>query len=232
MRVEQLVYGTFPFTQGFTLVSASAGISPALAARVVEVCKSWGEVLSADFRSALTHVPLEGTDEEPGRHLVTRVVRQGTDRGDRMAWFQQVLVIEAEDYRAGGADCFAYAEVGLFKERWFESDRCAALDLELRLLPSRPVTPLAPGETEIVERALSALRAGREVRVQAGRANRTVRRLFQAVLERLSPAERAAISLATFAYRPVRRYGFWCQHEPGGPIPESIGEIQVRVPRA
>ena len=64
INIEHLVYGTFAFTQGFTLVSASPGLPRPLSSKIVEVCKAWGEVHSPEFKHALYHVPLLLTDED------------------------------------------------------------------------------------------------------------------------------------------------------------------------
>mgnify|MGYP001823427242 CR=1 FL=1 len=85
IKIEQLVYGTFSFTQGFTLVSASEGLPRPLSRKIVEVCKAWGEVHTQDFKHALYHVPLllgDDEDEEsepdgPPLHLIGKVIRLG-----------------------------------------------------------------------------------------------------------------------------------------------------------
>ncbi|MCK4414902.1 MAG: hypothetical protein KAY32_15315 [Candidatus Eisenbacteria sp.] len=275
IRVEQLVYGTFGFTQGFTLVSTSAGITPRLAHDAVVVCTGWGEILSPDFRSALYHVPLLGDLEGAGSlddssdpdasrdpdalrdpdashgldrpdrpdgsdgpdegkalvHLVGKAIRQGTDRGDRMAWYHQVLALSHSDYLAAGADCFAFDAAGFFKERWFESDRCTALEVASDVLPRFERESIAATDVPRIREVLAALAEGAEVRLPVGRATRAVRQLQRAVLISLPLRLRARLSLASFAYRPVRRYDFWSLHDQGGVAPATVGEVPVRRER-
>ncbi len=234
IRVEQLVYGTFRFTQGFTLVSASEGVAPQLAQQVVGVCKAWGEILSPDFRSALYHVPLAipaggGDAAESEFHLVGKVVRQGTDSGDRMAWYQQVLVIGATDYLQAGADPFAFDAAGFFKERWFESDRCVPVEVSESILPVLSAEAIPSDHREIAGRLCAAVIGGSEVRILAARATRLVTALFHEVISLMPVEDRARVAVATFAYHPVRHYNLWCLHEVGGPAPERIDEIVYRV---
>lgn len=249
MHVEQLVYGTFDFTQGFTLVSTSAGISAALAREAEAVCKGWGEILSPRFRSALYHVPLAGGEIDPAgegeaagdpaaeppppapRHLIGKVVRQGTDRGDRMAWYHQVLVLSHADYLAAGGDCFAFEAAGFFKDRWFESDRALPLQVDPGVLPGFEHPALAGDEAAVVRAVLAALAEGSEVRLPVERATRSVLELMRTVLHLLPPELRTRLSLATFAYRPMRRYDFWSLHDQGGATPAAIAEVPVRRER-
>jgi len=287
IRIEQLVYGTFGFTQGFTLVSTSAGITSRLAHDAVAVCTGWGEILSPDFRSALYHVPLlgdlegagslddssdpdasrdpgalrdldasrdpgasrdpdvshgsdrpdhpDGSDgDEEGKalvHLVGKAIRQGTDRGDRMAWYHQVLALSHSDYLAAGADCFAFDAAGFFKERWFESDRCTALAVAPDVLPRFERESIAAADVPRIREVLAALAEGAEVRLPVGRATRAVRHLQRAVVMSLPLRLRARLSLASFAYRPVRRYDFWSLHDQGGVAPATVGEVPVRRER-
>ena len=229
IRIEQLVYGTFSFTQGFTLVSTSEGIAGSTAHEIVEVCKSWGEILDPDFRSALFHVPV--ADSEP-LQLVGKVVRQGTDRGDRMAWYQQVLAIPRADYLRTGADCFTYDEAGFFKDRWFESDRCTTLEVEDQVLPRFERATIGPLEIPRLAELARALAGGAELRASAGRSTRAIAALFRKLLNLLPADLRRRVSLTTFAFRPVRRYDLWCIHEAGGGVPSQAQEVRIRPERA
>jgi hypothetical protein len=226
IHVEQLVYGTFPFTQGFTLVGKSAGIDGPLAQAAIGVCKSWGEVGRPEFRSALLHVRLL---EPEDRHLVSKVIRQGTDRGDRMAWYQQVLLLTHEDYLSAGADCFAFEHAGFFKERWFESDQCQPHDVEAGILAPLQAGAVSEEQAPLVQRVALALQDGRAVRFQAGEPCRFIDALCRGALAQLPVERRAQIALASFAYRPVRRYDLWCAYESGGGCPAAVDQVQVRI---
>lgn len=226
LHAEQLVYGTFPFTQGFTLVARSPGLDPALAQAAVQACRSWGEVGRPEFRSALWHLALP---DPHAAHLVSKVIRQGTDPGARMAWYQQVLVLSDADYLAAGADCFAFDKAGFFKDRWFENDDCQPIDVDASLMPALdaaalPAATLAPART-----IAASLERGREVRLHAGRPCRAIDEVCRAALALLAPERRAQVAVASFAYRPVRRYDLWCVHEPGGDCPESAEQVQPRI---
>ncbi len=226
LHAEQLVYGTFPFTQGFTLVARSSGLDPALAQAAVQACRSWGEVGRPEFRSALWHLALPAPHEA---HLVSKVIRQGTDPGARMAWYHQVLILNEADYLAAGADCFAFDKAGFFKDRWFENDDCQPIDVDAALVPALDAGSLSDSAQVPARAIAAALEQGREVRLQAGRPCRAIDEVCRTALALLAPERRAAVALASFAYRPVRRYDLWCVHEPGGDCPESADQVQPRT---
>ncbi len=266
IRVEQLVYGTFTFTQGFTLVSRSEGITPKLAQQAVEACKSWGEILTPDFGGALYHVAVPSGDAGVGgsvtprgedgagaiprsddgagtTHLVGKVLRQGVDAGGRMAWFHQLLTIPHNDYLEGGADPFAYEDAGFFRDRWFEGDQCAALTIDAKMLQpatsagaaatagqgSNSSEPLSPAAQQQVAEVSAALGEGAAVRILASRVTKAVRRLMRGALSELPVERRSEISIATLAYRPVRRYDLWCLYEAGGGEPQRIADVVYRI---
>jgi hypothetical protein len=238
IRVEQLVYGTFPFTQGFTLVSRSEGITSEIAQQAVDACKSWGEILTPEFGGALFHVTgpagtAEATDGAAGSvHLVGKVLRHGVDAGGRMAWFHQVLAIPHDDYLQGGADLFAYDDAGLFRDRWFEGDQCTALTIDAGMLPPPARSgPLAPAAQQRVAEVSAALAEGAGVRIVAQRATKAVRLLMRSALAALPAERRAEVSVATLAFRPVRRYDFWCLYEADGGEPQRVEDVVCRIER-
>jgi hypothetical protein len=247
IRVEQLVYGTFTFTQGFTLVSRSDGITAELAQQAVDACKSWGEILTPEFGGALYHVIARTGDDAASRddahsgggagigasegptHLVGKVLRHGVDAGGRMAWFHQVLAIPHDDYLQGGADLFAYDDAGFFRDRWFEGDQCAALTIDAGMLRTAAAPSVAPDRVAAVSTALAE---GASVRIVAQRATKAVRELMRGALATLPAERRAEVSVATLVYRPVRRYDLWCLYEAGGEEPQRVEDVVYRIERA
>jgi hypothetical protein len=227
IRVEQLVYGTFQFTRGFSLVAASPGLDSDLSHQVVDVCRSWGEILSSGFRNSLYHVPLPAGAAP--LHLVGKVIRQGTDHGGRMAWYQQVLTVGHEDYVTVGADPFAFDEAGFFRDRWFESDECETIHVEPGLLPRFDRSRIAPTDHERIEAMITALAGGLEVRLFAKRATRAVTASLRQTLCMLPVARRAEIAVSSFAFRPVRRFDLWCLHESGGEEPETTAAVNYWI---
>ncbi len=225
IHVEQLVYGTFPFTQGFTLVSKSEGIDGALTQEAVSVCKSWGEVGRPEFRSAIYHVAVPACDNV---HLVGRVTRQGTDRGARMAWYQQVLLVSREDYLLAGADCFSFDKAGFFKEKWFESDRCQALDVDPAMIPA-PAAEIPADHRTLLDQIVPALERGDEVRFQAAHHARLIVQLIREALTLVALERRESLAVATFAFRPVRRYDLWCAYDPAAGTPDRVEDVSVRI---
>lgn len=226
IHVEQLVYGTFPFTQGFTLVSKSAGIDAALTREAVSVCKSWGEVGRPEFRSAVYHVAVPACDNV---HLVGRVTRQGTDRGARMAWYQQVLLVSHADYMLAGADCFSFDKAGFFKEKWFESDRCQALDVDPAMIPASATAEVPAEHQALLDQIGPALERGDEVRFQAAHHSRLIVQLIREALASVPLERRESLAVATFAFRPVRRYDLWCAYDPAGGAPDRLEDVSVRI---
>ncbi len=212
IRAEQIVYGTFPFTQGFTLVGRSPGTDPETAQKAVDACRDWGEVLDPEFRSALFHVT---TDDDPPLHLVGKVIRQGRDAGGRIAWYQQVLILGNDDYLAAGADFFAFDSAGIFKDRWFQSDSCESMQIPESAVPPWDYTSLRPDQLEMALQVAKSACRGAEVRFTAKKHSRDISRIIRAAL-RLAPRQtRARLEVATFAFRPVRHYHIWAAYDTG-----------------
>lgn len=239
MTIEELVYGTFPFTQGFTLVSASPGLATPLSRQIVEVCKSWGEVHDADFRRALYHVPLWGEEAEneetedqdapPLWHLVGKVTRQGTDGGGRMAWYHQVLAINHGDYLAAGADCFAFNRAGLFKDRWFEKDGCSTHFVDREVIPNFSRADMPEQRLAMIEEIAKALVGGHRLRTTARRDTTPMRLLFREAINMLPATFRAALSVSTFSFRSTRQYDLSCVYDSAGSEVKEIGDISFRL---
>jgi len=204
-RIEQLVYGTFNFTNGFTLVSASPGLAEPLTRKIVRICDRWGSVRCADFGSAMYHLPLvdDTTENNPTDkvlHLVVKVVQQGTDRGGRRAWHHQVMVLSHSDYLQCGADCFSFDDVGLFKSRWFEIDQCGVMDVDAKVFPRINPRSIPQAHHQLIISALENLEAGRRVSFSTKLATPLVSKLFREVLCLLPCELRSVISLATFTF--------------------------------
>lgn len=238
INIEQLVYGTFAFTQGFTLVSASPGLTRPVSRRIVEVCKAWGEVHTQEFKHALYHVPLLMGDEDdeeseptgPPLHLIGKVTRQGEDQsGSRMAWHQQVLAISHQDYLTAGADLFSFDKAGIFKDRWFESDECSTLTMDPAVLPRLDRTQIPASHYDLIDRMARALLTDHEVRVPAPQASRAVSTLFREVLNLLPLEIRSLVGLTTFAFRPPQRYDLWCLYESGGTQVDQAENASVHL---
>jgi hypothetical protein len=234
MRIEQLVFGSFSYTRGFTLVSASDGIAPPLMQLAVDTCKTWGEVMRSDFRSALYHrslsLPASAEDGAPRRvHLIGKVVRQGTDDEDRIAWHHQVLIVGDHDYVAVGADMFAFDDAGLYRERWFESDACSAMDLDPSVFASADRRAIPAEQLDAAEAIMRPLLGGQVVRTLASRESALVGRLFRSALSLLPRNLRANLSLATYAYRPQQHFDLCCLHDPDSPVIGSVADVKLHV---
>lgn len=233
-RIEQLVYGTFNFTNGFTLVSASSGLQEPLTRRIVRICDRWGSVRSADFQSAIYHVPL-ADETAPGdpienlRHLVCKVVQQGTDRGGRRAWHHQVLVLSHADYLECGADCFAFNELGLFKSRWFEIDQCGVMDVDPKVFPQLKRTSISPAHHPQIMSILQNLLAGRKVYVASKELTPLVSRLFREVLSFLPPKVRSGLSLATFTFDQDIAFDLFGLNDDSASPPAEITDLSPQT---
>ncbi len=195
IRLEQLVYGSFPFwDRGYDVLARSPACRAEWVSDVLAACQRIGEAPSGVTPSpALFALPLPS-----GPWAVVGVEPQGQDdRGRPGALAFHALLVEPRDYRKAGSDPFAFA--GALRQDWSAGSSLDALiwTVEPRKESSLPGDPRA-------RRVVEALVRGKRVALESPT---PIDGLAREVWPALPDSTRRRASVATWAFGNANRFG-------------------------
>ena len=194
IRVEQLVYGSFPFwDRGYDVLARSPGCRAEWVADVLAACRQIGEAPSGVTPSpALFALRLPS-----GPRAIVGVEPLGLDdRGRPGALAFHALLVEARDYRKADSDPFAFA--GALRREWSAETSLEALFWAVEA-PRSTSPPADPRTRRIVE----ALARGKRVALEsAGPIDGLAREVWLALPDPI----RRRTSVATWAFGNANRF--------------------------
>ncbi len=196
IRLEQLVYGSFPFwDRGYDVLARSPGCRAEWVADALAACRRFGEA-PAGVAAAPGLFALRLAS---GPWAVVGVGPRGVDdRGRPGALAFHALVIARRDYRRAGSNPFAFA--GALRRDWSAGSTLGALAWPIEVGPAHPTEDLAdPRARRVVE----ALARGRRVALEA---DGPIDALARSVWPALPDATRRRASLATWAFGNGNRF--------------------------
>jgi hypothetical protein len=202
LRLEQAVYGSFPFWQrGYAVLSKSAGCRPEWLAEMRTVCQRYGEppvgAVSADSLFALRL--------KSGPWMFVGVHPQGCDdQGRPGALAFHALFVGPWAYRWIGANPFAFA--GTIRRDWCLADSDRALPVATwNAGGTRTSSPAIPARDDDPRMAsiVSALTHGRRVVVQS---NEPIDHLARSVWRVLPRSTRRRATVATWAFDNANQF--------------------------
>lgn len=191
IRLEQLVYGSFPFwNRGYDVLARSPGCRPEWAAEVVAACRRFGEAPTGVTPArALFSLRLPS-----GPRVVVGVEPQGVDdRGRPGALAFHALLVDPRDDRKGEVDPFSLA--GAFRSDWSAEATLDAIDW--------PLGPLGTATDPRAARIARELARGRRVAFES---SEPIDRLAREVWHALPPSSRRRASVATWAFGNANRF--------------------------
>lgn len=194
IRLEQLVYGSFPFwDRGYDVLARSPGCRADWASEVVAACRRFGEAPSGVTPApALFSLPLAS-----GPRAIVGVEPLGSDdRGRPGALAFHALLVEPADYRKAGSDPFAF--VGAIRREWSLGATLEAIawPVEAQKLATTPASPRT-------RRIAEALSKGRRVALESPA---PIDSLAREVWPRLPESVRRKGSVATWAFGNANRF--------------------------
>ncbi len=203
VRLEQAVYGSFPFwNRGYAVLARSPGCRPEWLAALQTASQRCGErpmgVPEADGLFALRL--------RCGSRMIVGVSAQGCDDRDRPgALAFHALFVGAWTYWWSGANPFAFS--GELRCHWTAADLGTILPSYGRISPSPfvagPAGGSCPSEQDRVSQAVAALSRGRHVIVQSAEPIDTLARDVWRVL----PGRvRCRASVATWAFDNANQF--------------------------
>jgi hypothetical protein len=101
MKLDHLIYGTFPDTPGSQhVIYKSLGVSPAMETKLVNLYDRFGDCKNEDFKSSISVARFGGNPEEE-RYVITRVSHLGKDFSGRWgALLRHSAILTPEQYQA------------------------------------------------------------------------------------------------------------------------------------
>jgi hypothetical protein len=197
VRLEQAVYGSFPFwNRGYAVLARSLGCRPEWLAALQTASQRYGErptgALEADGLFSLRL--------SCGAWMIVNVSAQGCDDRDRPgALAFHALFVRAWTYWWSGGNPFAFS--GELRRKWTAADRGTVLPSYGWISPRprrvRPASRSRPAEKDRVAQAVRALSRGRHVIVQSAEPIDTLARDVWRLLPRRI---RCRASVATWAF--------------------------------
>jgi hypothetical protein len=194
LRIEQLVYGTFPFwDRGYDVLARSSGLRDEWASEVIAACRRFGEAPSGVRpEPALFALRLPS-----GPWAIVGVGSPGLDdRGRPGALAFHALIVRDRDYRRIGSDPFAFA--GALRREWSVGASLGALAWRSERR-SGPTTSTDPR----INRAVEALSRGRKVAVESPA---PIDEFARSVWLGLPDSVRGQLSVATWAFGVENRF--------------------------
>jgi hypothetical protein len=194
VRLEQLVYGSFPFwDRGYDVLARSPGCRAECVAEVLAACRRFGEAPAGVTPApALFSVALPS-----GPRAIVGVEPQGVDdRGRPGALAFHALLVEPRDYRKAGANPFAFA--GALRRDWSADATLAAIAWTVET-PESAIPPTDPRARRVVE----ALSKGRRVALES---SEPIDSLARSVWPSLPGSVRRKGSVATWAFGNANRF--------------------------
>ena len=196
VRLEQAVYGTFPFWQrGYGVLARSSGCRPEWLVALKSACQRYGERPAGTVESdALFAMRLDR-----GPWMIVGVFPQGCDdQGRPGALAFHALFVERWTYAWAGADPFVFAD--RLRRDWSPADQDATLSnfpQTIHRANFRRSTGSGSFDDERLVPIVEALMQGRRVAVQAAE---PIESLARAVWRALPWRVRLCATVATWAF--------------------------------
>lgn len=199
VRVEQAVYGSFPFWhRGYAVLAHSAGCRPEWLAGLRSACQRCGEPPAGLLPAA----SLFALRLESGPWMIVGVHPQGCDdRGRPGALAFHAVFVNPWIYRWMGADPFAFA--GVLRHEWTAAD----CDRRLPVITWNAATATMPtpasDDDPRLRRIVESLTDGRRVIVQS---TAPIDELARKTWQKLSRSVRRRATVATWAFDNANQF--------------------------